>query len=147
PGPPVFAVTARRSAWASCDHVFVPRTRSADPLAEPPGGTQLALFGQPRPVARSRKSTDRALAQLRALHRLEPVNVAQVAMLRTSAVALDGEVRASPEAYSAWTLARLVQEWRALWGELCGRLDSGFDDQLAAFFGDTTDVPPAPVRD
>lgn len=105
------------------------------------------MFGGRRTVARSRRSTDRALSELRALRRLEPVNVAQVAMLRTVADALDREVTAPAGDYSSWTVARLVQEWRALWGELCGRMDSGFDDQLAAFFGDSAELPVPPVRD
>jgi hypothetical protein len=99
---------------------------------------QLALFAGPRLVKRSRRSTDEAIRRLRALHRLEPVDVGQVAMLRTVADLLDAEL-ASPER-SAWTMARLVAEWRALWGELAGRAQSGFDDEIRAFFHDV-DTP------
>jgi hypothetical protein len=104
-------------------------------------GEQLALFAGPRLARRSRRQTDRALTALRNLHRLEPVNVGQVAMLRTLADLLDAEV-ASPER-SAWTMARLVSEWRGLWGELVGRTDSGLDEQIAAFFTDHDGHPAA----
>jgi hypothetical protein len=103
------------------------------------GSDQLRLFGPGPMVRRSRRATDQAVRQLRRLHRLEPVDVGQVAMLRTLADLLDAEV-SSPER-SAWTAARLVAEWRALWGDLTGRAESGLDEELRAFFTD----PDAPV--
>jgi len=99
----------------------------------PPAG-QLPLFGAPPLVRRSRKQTDLALAALRKRSRLEPTDVGLVAMLRTVADMLDHEL-ANPEA-SKWTAARLVAEWRALWGELTGRAEAGLDEELRAFFDD-----------
>jgi hypothetical protein len=93
-------------------------------------------------VRRSRKSTDLALKELRRRHRLEPVDVGRVAMLRTVADMLDHELsQAEP---SKWTAARLVTEWRALWAELTGADAAGLDEELRAFF-DGNSGPP--VRD
>lgn len=97
-------------------------------------GDQLALFGAPPLVRRSRKSTDRALAEMRKRGRLEPVDVARVAMLRTVADLLDHELAMAE--VSKWTAARLVAEWRALYNELTGRAEAGLDDELRAFFDD-----------
>jgi len=93
-------------------------------------------------VTRSRRSTDKALAELRRRHRLEPVDVGRVAMLRTVADLLDRELALSEP--SAWTAARLVTEWRAVWSELTGTAEAGLDEELRAFFDGNG---PAPVRD
>jgi hypothetical protein len=93
-------------------------------------------------VCRSRSSTDKAVAELRKNHRLEPTDVGRVAMLRTVADLLDHEL-ASAEA-SKWTAARLVAEWRALWNELTGAGEAGIDAELLAFFDGNSG---APVRD
>jgi hypothetical protein len=110
---------------------------------------QLPLFAATGLVARARRSTDQAVTALRKLGRVEPVDVGQVALLRTLADLMDAEMR-SPER-SAWTMARLAAEWRATWGELTGRTASGFDDAIAAFFAGGEDPtaagPPAPLRD
>ena len=102
---------------------------------------QLPLFGGPALVRRSRKSTDKALAELRKRHRLEPVDAGLVAMLRTVADLLDHELAGAE--VNKWTAARLVAEWRALHAELTGRAESGLDDELRAFFDN--DGPP-PVQ-
>ena len=92
---------------------------------------------------RSRKATDRAIAELRKLGRLEPVDVGRVAMLRTTADLLDAEL-SNPER-SGFTMARLVTEWRGLWGELAGSADSWPDDEIAGFFHGEHEAPSSPA--
>jgi len=104
---------------------------------------QLPGLGAGALTRRSRRSTDRAVSELRRRHRLEPTDVGRVAMLRTVADLLDRELcLAEP---SAWTAARLVTEWRALWGELTGTAEAGLDEELRAFFDGNSSPPP--VRD
>lgn len=101
-------------------------------------------------VRRSRSSTDKAVRELRARGRIEPLDVGRVAMLRTVADLLDHELATADG--SKWTAARLVTEWRALWNELTGTADAGLDEELRAFFDGNGPAPtdgngPAPVRD
>jgi len=93
---------------------------------------QLPGMGPGPLVRRSRGATDKALAELRKRHRLEPVDVGRVAMLRTVADMLDHELGSAE--VSKWTAARLVTEWRALWSELTGTAEAGLDEELRAFF-------------
>ena len=107
-------------------------------------GDQLPLFGRPPLVRRSRRQTERALAELRHAGRLEAAEVGRVAMIRTIADLLDHELAGVDP--SAWTAARLIAEWRALWAELTARTGAALDDELAAFFASDDDSN-APLRD
>lgn len=102
------------------------------------------LFGGAgRIPRRSRRSTDRAVTELRRLGRLEPVDVGRLAMLRTVADLIDAEL-SNPDR-SGFTMARLITEWRALWGELSGSADSWPDSELAGFFHGEHETPTGPA--
>ena len=107
-------------------------------------GGQIPLFDDGgRPVRRMRRGTDRLITELRKRDQLDARDVALVDAIRTIADQIDSELGEMEP--NRWTVFAGMKEWRALHTELRGQSDSGFDDELAAFFtGDGSPVRDAP---